>query len=225
MLYMGKRVEMPSGSVFTEWVVVCEGDPSASGCRRFVCKCSCGNTSLVRLTDLRMGKSTRCRSCSATIKHTTHGLATHRLYPCWVSMKERCYQHRYVGYHNYGGRGIKVCDRWLNSFPNFLEDMGDKPTDKHSLDRIDNEGNYEPSNCRWSTYLEQANNRRVRGTSVSGVNGVAKSPTGVWVARIQVQGSEIYLGRDEDKEEAINLRRFGDDYKEMLMDIEEVSYE
>lgn len=72
----------------------------------------------------------------------------------------RCYNPNHIDHHNYGGRGIKVCDRWLASFQNFLEDMGRAPSKKHSLDRIDVNGNYEPSNCRWATYFQQCNNMR-----------------------------------------------------------------
>lgn len=78
----------------------------------------------------------------------------------WRQMRSRCYDSNMNGYENYGGRGISVCDRWIDSFENFLADMGRKPSPKHSLDRINNDGNYEPSNCRWASKLEQDNNRR-----------------------------------------------------------------
>lgn len=81
-------------------------------------------------------------------------------YRAWARMKRRCLDPRTDGYHRYGGRGITVCPRWLNSFENFLADMGPRPTDQHSLDRVNNNGNYEPGNCRWATLDMQANNRR-----------------------------------------------------------------
>jgi hypothetical protein len=78
----------------------------------------------------------------------------------WVNIKQRCYNINTPYYINYGERGIKVCNRWLESFENFYEDMGPKPTPYHSIDRINNDGNYEPSNCKWATKKEQQNNTR-----------------------------------------------------------------
>ena len=96
----------------------------------------------------------------------THGYTSIKLsgkrkseYESWAAMKQRCCNYKHTFYKNYGGRGITICDRWMN-FSNFLEDMGPKPTPKHSIDRIDNSGNYEPSNCKWSTRKEQTNNSR-----------------------------------------------------------------
>ena len=89
----------------------------------------------------------------------SHGLSGTPEYDAWGNMKKRCFNPNYQSYSNYGGRGINVCDRWKNSPENFLADMGLKPTPKHSLDRIDNDGDYQKDNCKWSTHVEQQNNR------------------------------------------------------------------
>ena len=131
------------------------------------CKCSCGNTTEVLGVSLVHGriKSCGCLSREVTVlTHTKHGQTKGRkrtpTYNSWQNMKNRCLNENYRDFYLYGGRGIKICDRWLNSFENFLEDMGERPAGT-SLDREDSEGGYEPENCRWSTPKEQSNNMRI----------------------------------------------------------------
>ncbi len=86
--------------------------------------------------------------------------SAHPLYGTWNAMKYRCQSKRSSGYLHYGGRGITVCERWINSFDLFCADMGERPSDRHQLDRIDNDGNYEPGNCRWATLSDNAKNKK-----------------------------------------------------------------
>lgn len=128
------------------------------------CICDCGAHKIVRGWELRCGNTQSC-GCFQLERVTKHGHARlhkpeTKEYKCWKNMKSRCLNPGAVGYKNYGGRGIKICDRWLNSYENFFEDVGFAPTDKHSIDRIETNGNYEPGNCRWATKKEQINNQR-----------------------------------------------------------------
>ena len=117
-------------------------------------------------------------------------------YRAWRNMKNRCYSPNSSSYKNYGARCITVCDKWLNNFPAFLADVGWRPSPDHSLDRLDNNNQYEPGNVRWATRLQQQNNQRLRKTNTSGFNGVCwDKARGKWSASITMRGKSQHLGR------------------------------
>jgi hypothetical protein len=136
--------------------------PSRSKQAMWICLCDCGKTKIIVSQSIRSGHSTSCGCLHDEMRLTVpykHGLGKTREYHVWKGMIKRCTDVTHKGYRHYGGRGITVCERWLNSVENFYADMGPRPA-RTTLDRIENDGNYEPGNCRWASHLTQGANKR-----------------------------------------------------------------
>ena len=166
---MSKPVRDISGLKFGLWIVA----EHVSG-PKWICECACGIRSVVWSTNLISGKSTSCgcdRPQKMRAKISTHGMSGSDIFDVWNGMIQRCYNPKNPSFKSYGARGIKVCDSWRASIHQFDADVGPRPTPRHTVDRINNDGNYEPANCHWATITEQANNRRTnRRVSVGGEN-------------------------------------------------------
>lgn len=158
------------------------------------CKCDCGNITHVRIDHLRK-KTTKSCGCLGTPPPKSHGLSSSPLYQVWRGMLNRCYNEKLFSFRHYGGRGIKVCDRWLNGnsknlgFECFVQDMVARPSPKHSIERIDNNGDYCPENCRWATMAEQALNRR--STHSVEMNGKTQ-PIAAWARELGINVGTIH---------------------------------
>ncbi len=150
---------------------------TASGRTFWLCRCDCGTEVVIRTDNLRSRHTTSCGKCRSRKEPNKKRrdrlpIKYYKLeYKSWEMMIQRCTNPNYTAYKSYGGRGITVCERWLTSFNNFYTDMGSRPNKDYSLDRINNNGNYEPGNCRWATRSQQSANQRPRNNVVVHLDG------------------------------------------------------
>lgn len=162
------------GDKYNKLTVVSYVGKNKYGKKLFRFRCDCGNEKIMIGTTVKNGYSKSC-GCISSMKSkkrlTTHGFVNTKVYRSWSTMKNRCDNPNYEHYHRYGGRGVTYDKNW-SEFENFLADMGEPPTPKHQLDRIDNDGNYTKDNCRWVTPSENCNNRKIypNATGYTGVN-------------------------------------------------------
>ena len=158
---MPKAMDL-TGDRFGRWIAL-ERVPEGKR-TKYLCRCVCGAEKLVAHGDLRSGKSKSCGCLRRDVtikKNTTHGMSHHnRLWRIWVNMRTRCYNSNTTYWDRYGGRGITVCEEWRDSFQSFYDwAMDNGYSDSLTIDRINNDGDYEPNNCRWVTVREQSYNR------------------------------------------------------------------
>lgn len=206
---MGAKIDL-IGKTFGRLLVIKEIGHDKRKNILWECRCTCGNITIARGDDLKAGKkqSCGCLQIESRIKHGNSYTVEHQT---WCSMIHRCTQKKSTHYHSYGGRGIRVCNRWKD-FNNFLSDMGRRPTNKKfTIERLNNDGNYEPSNCIWATRTTQARNKRISKTNTTGVNGVTWSKQRKkYKVRIKVKGKETHLGYFDLMSDAIEARRKGE---------------
>lgn len=190
---MGKpKAEINIGDRFGKLIILKEIEPIRYECgssdRQFLCKCDCGNETIARRSALTRNRLSSC-GCAIGKGHTTHNLVYSRIYSVWKGMKARCQNKNHTEYHNYGGRGIIVCDDWQDfiKFNEWANNTG--YNDDLEIDRINVDGNYCPENCRWITHHEQCfNKRNSRFITIDGITKHTKewseetgvSPTTLW---------------------------------------------
>lgn len=155
------RLHDLTGRRFGRYTVIAQA-PGRAGKTVWRCRCDCGNERSVTATTLKRGQTMSCGCLRPSLiaeSRRTHGMRKSPEYRNWLRMRERCEDEKCPAFLDYGGRGIRVCERWQD-FALFFADVGPRPSPRHSLDRIDNDRGYEPGNVRWATAKEQQRNRR-----------------------------------------------------------------
>lgn len=167
------------------------------------CKCDCGKEVRVHRGNLLRGITQSCGCLFNEIllaRNTTHGQSKTKEFKIWQGIISRCTLPSATGYKNYGARGITVCERWLHSYENFIQDMGPRPSPEHSVERVDNNGDYTPENCRWATQKEQVyNSRKAVLLTVNGVTAVQSDWARAAGIRQSVLGRRLRSGWSLEK--------------------------
>lgn len=184
---MPRRMDL-LGQTFGRLTVVASAGSNTRGAALWHCRCACGGSTVTATGSLRDGNTTSC-GCKGPETRRTHAMSKTPEYVAWVQARQRCRNPKWPAFHRYGGRGITVCERWRDSFEAFFADMGPRPSPAHSLDRIDNDGHYEPGNCRWSTVRAQNFNR---GTNRIIEHDGERLPLGLWAERAGINKSTLY---------------------------------
>jgi hypothetical protein len=195
------------GEKYNMLLVTAPAGKNKSGHYLWECLCDCGNILTVVGNNLPNSHTKSCGCLGNGCK--THGLAGTNEFTIWSGMLGRCYTETHGKYYNYGALGIQVSDDWRNSFEVFLSDMGPRPSNKHSIERVDTKGNYCKENCIWTDDLSmQAYNTKLRSNNKSGRTGVriSSKKKGTWLAEITFQYEVIRFGPFETFEEAVKAR-------------------
>lgn len=184
-----------AGKRFGRLIAVELLDESGHGGRKWLCRCDCGGTHIVTRGKLTDGGVQSCGCLhreSVAERSRTHGMSSTPEWVAWHMLRDRCNNPNSQAYGDYGGRGNNVDPTWNESFEAFYEHIGPRPSPKHSIDRIEVNGNYEPGNVRWATRALQQANQRVRKNSQTGVRGVYPNPAGSgFVARLMIGGKNV----------------------------------
>lgn len=207
------RIEYKEGQNLGECIYLKETDPyphpSGQAVRKALFKCKCGNEFDAPIAKVKGGHRISC-GCIVKPRVPIHGLSKHRINNVWQAIKWRCYKPDSEGYKGYGGRGIALFDGWINdlkAFYDYISNLPDYDKPGMTLDRIDNDGNYEPGNLRWVNMHIQATNTRIRVNNKSGYTGVSfRSDTKKWIASITLNYKYINLGCFSSPEEANSVR-------------------